>query len=845
LPNSIQKVAIAILLATCGVTLCASGASAQSPAQGPGGPVLVVTDSGDNFGEYYAEILRAEGLNEFAVDDESALSASNLADYQVVLLAQTSLSPAQVGVLTTWVNQGGNLIAMRPDNQLNSLLGLGADAGNLSNGYVKVAPGPGPGAGITAASMQFHDTADIRSLAGATTVATLSSTANGASSGPAVTLRSVGSAGGQAAAFTYDLARSVVYTRQGNPARVGVEGDGIAPLRSDDLFFGNWLDFSKVLIPQADEQQRLLANLITQMNLDQMPLPRFWYLPRGEKAAVVMTGDDHGSTGGTAGQFDIFKNESPPGCSVADWECVRTTSYVYAASDFTGFESPTAYQAEGFEIALHLNTGCANYTPADLDEAWTSQLADFNDAFPGLNAPRTNRTHCITWGDWVGEPKAELNQGVRLDTNYYYWPSTWVQDRPGMFTGSGFPQRFADEDGSLVDVYQATTQLADEALITVPTHIAALLDGALGDDGYYGVFTANMHTDSAPHTGANEIVAAAQERNVPVVSAKQMLDWLDGRNDSSFQDLSFLGNLLRFTVDRGAGAHGLQAMLPVTAATGELSDLRRDGDPVSVTRRTVKGIEYAMFDAAAGDYTAAYGGADATPPNTTIDAVTPAGDRVSFTFSSSEAGSRFECRLDGGAFAACASPGEYSGLAAGSHTVRVRAIDLAGNVDPTPASAGFTIDATDSAAGAGQTSGGGQSAGANQTAAGNQAGSGSQTNAGGGTVDRSAPRVTIVKHTVRVSAKGAATLRVTCPRTEARCRVEVRLRRAGRQLAVKTLTVAGGKTASLTLRLKSSDRVRLARARSLLVDAATTARDVAGNSRKTTTPIRLLAPNAR
>ena len=49
----------------------------------------------------------------------------------MVLLAQTSLSAAQVGVLTTWVQGGGNLIAMRPDNQLDSLLGLGADAGNL------------------------------------------------------------------------------------------------------------------------------------------------------------------------------------------------------------------------------------------------------------------------------------------------------------------------------------------------------------------------------------------------------------------------------------------------------------------------------------------------------------------------------------------------------------------------------------------------------------------------------------------------------------------------------------------------------------------------------------------
>ena len=51
-------------------------------------------------------------------------------------------------------------------------------------------------------------------------------------------MRSVGANGGQAAAFTYDLARSVVYTRQGNPAWAGQERDGFAPIRSDDLFFG-------------------------------------------------------------------------------------------------------------------------------------------------------------------------------------------------------------------------------------------------------------------------------------------------------------------------------------------------------------------------------------------------------------------------------------------------------------------------------------------------------------------------------------------------------------------------------------------------------------------------------
>ena len=85
--------------------------------------------------------------------------------------------------------------------------------------------------------MQFHGTADRYTLSGATGVATLYSSESTATTNPAVTLRSVGSSGGQAAAFTYDLARSVVYTRQGNPAWAGTERDGVLGVRPDDMFF--------------------------------------------------------------------------------------------------------------------------------------------------------------------------------------------------------------------------------------------------------------------------------------------------------------------------------------------------------------------------------------------------------------------------------------------------------------------------------------------------------------------------------------------------------------------------------------------------------------------------------
>lgn len=62
-----------------------------------------------------------------------------------------------------------------------------------------------------------------------------------------------------------------------------------------------------------------------------------------------------------------------------------------------------------------------------------------------------------------------------------------------------------------------------------------------------------------------------------------------------------------------------------------------------------------------------------------------------FAFTSNEAGT-FRCSLDGGAFAVCASPASYVGLAQGQHTFAVAAVDVAGNVDATPAVSTWTVD---------------------------------------------------------------------------------------------------------------------------------------------------------
>ena len=587
--------------------------TAFNPDDGPGGPVGVITSSASPYSSYYAEILRAEGLNEFSILPLNTLTAAELDKLAVAILGNVPLSASQVAMLTAWVDSGGRLIAMRPDPALAPLLGLSPAGGALTDGYLAVDNAAPAGAGITAATMQFHGTADRYTLAGASIVARLYSTATASTASPAVSVRDVGTAGGKVAAFSYDLARSVALTRQGNPAWAGQERDGRSPIRSDDMFYGgtsspDWVNLAKVAIPQADEQQRLLVNLIETFSLDREPLPRFWYLPWGLKAVVVATGDDESpGTSGTSGRFDRYLANSPAGCSTADWQCLRFTSYVWPSVGLTDAQA-RAYNDQGFEIGLHPTNGCANFDPASLEKVYADQLAEWGQKYHSLPAPQTARFHCISFSDWDSQPKTELRHGIRLDTNYYYWPGSWVQDRPGFMTGSGMPMRFTDTAGHIIDVYQGATVMTDESQQSYPYTPNALLDRALGSDGYYGVFVANVHDSNMPTSYEDDqLVASAQNHHVPVVTARDVLHWFDGRGASSFEGLSWSGNALTFTVNARPEARGLRAALPATGVGGTtLSALTRDGTTVSTERITITGIDYVMFPAEPGSYVATY-----------------------------------------------------------------------------------------------------------------------------------------------------------------------------------------------------------------------------------------------
>lgn len=583
----------------------------SNPAQGPGGPLLVITSTSNKYSPYYAEILRSEGFNYFDVKDISTVDTSTLNNYEAVILAETSLNQAQVDMFDSWVNAGGNLIAMRPDSKLASLLGLTSAGTTRSNQYLLINTATTPGSGLVNETIQFKGTADNYDLNGATAIANFYSDASTSTSNPAITNRSVGSNGGTAAAFSYDLAKSVVAQHQGNQAWAGQNRDSVAPTRTNDLFFGNmtgdvqpdWVDPNKFHIPQADEQQRLLANLLIESTKDKRPLPRFWYLPGDLKAAVVMAGDDHNLTNaqGTEKILNIWLNESPTSCSTIDWACIRASHYIYTGSQLSDSRAAQFHNLD-FEIGDHVGTSCNNFTSfAALSAEYSSTLATWRAKYTSLPNQTTHRYHCYTWSDWDSQMLVDAANGMRYDLNYGALPASWVGSKAPLMTGSGMNMRFVDADGDMVDVRQGVTNLDD--LTAGTANITALLDNATGSNGYYGIF--GSHYDMS-NTYDATLYNAVKSRGLPMISSKQALTWLDGRDSSTFSSVSGSDGLFNFTIAAAEGAHNLKAMLPTQDAGGTLDSLKLSGSNVSYDTRTVKGVQYAVFNASPGQYVAQY-----------------------------------------------------------------------------------------------------------------------------------------------------------------------------------------------------------------------------------------------
>jgi hypothetical protein len=131
-----------------------------------------------------------------------------------------------------------------------------------------------------------------------------------------------------------------------------------------------------------------------------------------------------------------------------------------------------------------------------------------------------------------------FDQGLAADTTAPTISSTSPKaGGTGAATGGTVAAGFSElMDGAMissaaVSLRNGTTQVSASVTyangVAIPTPNTPLASSTTYTATVKGAFVANMHTDTAIHPGSQAIVASAQARGVPVVSASQWLTWVE------------------------------------------------------------------------------------------------------------------------------------------------------------------------------------------------------------------------------------------------------------------------------------------------------------------------------
>jgi hypothetical protein len=319
---------------------------------------------------------------------------------------------------------------------------------------------------------------------------------------------------------------------------------------------------------------------------------------------------------------------------------------------------------------------------------------------------------------------------IAVDGAHLYWTGTNTIGRANL-DGSGVDQSFISgldyplglAVDALPDVPPNTyidSSLESPTINNLPTFSFSSNDSGASfecqlDGGGYAACSSPYATGplpDGPHKFEVRAVDGAEEKDPTPASSEFSIDT---SLPSSAASSAAFSNSTSITVDYSAAdtGSGLRGSIELWAkAPGEGSYAIVANDFLwfptpsasgSFNYVAAKGDGTYSFYTRARDYAGNYEAAPGSPDSATLlDTIAPhthilsgpAGltnvDTPSFAFSS-EAGANFECRLDGGGYAACASPFATGPLPDGFHTFKVRATDEASNTG-SPATRSFTVD---------------------------------------------------------------------------------------------------------------------------------------------------------
>jgi len=560
----------------------------DEPIAQPTQPILVVLDDGTSsnaLGRYLGEILLTQGLNEFQMAALSSISLEFLEGFDLVILNKASLRPSQVMLFEQYVANGGTLIALKPDKELASLCGLTSTTDTLSEGYIRLAGGLPGSEPLAAEPVQFHGDADVYRLSGAEGIASFCAGPDGPVVAPAVTRYHHQQ--GVSVCFAYDLVVSTVCMRQGNPSLASKETTGVRGIRRKDVFC-DYISPGCDRIPQADIHLQLLSNLVLELTACRKPLPRWYPLPGGAKALLIMTGDGEWFPKVEDLRREIDEVEEFGG---------RVTLYLMHATDAQP-EDAALWQSRGHSTSIHPDFFGGE---SSAEKVIRHDAAAYRLRF-GL-WPRTVRTHCLSWVGYSEQARIYDRVGIRMDLSYVSFPS------PGTYMcGSAFPMRFADPiDGSITNVYQQPTQLEDDILLEKKGYTTAqatersveLMRQSI--ERFHEPIVMNVHppyycsaSGWSSRDWARATMAYATENAVPIYSAEQWLDFWEAREEARFENIRFRDGILSFDVRSLHPIKGITLMLPLKSCGKVLGGLRLDKKDLGYWVESVWGRRYAL-----------------------------------------------------------------------------------------------------------------------------------------------------------------------------------------------------------------------------------------------------------
>ncbi|HAJ37861.1 MAG TPA: hypothetical protein DCL15_19500 [Chloroflexi bacterium] len=573
----------------------------------------------------WLELLRVEGLPNARALPLAAVTAEELRAAAVVVLLPGALDAGQVAQLRDYAEAGGGLVVITPDADLAAVCGLADAAGVTNAGYLCVAGGV-PGAdGIESGALQFHAPLRHYQLREADAVALVCSREALPTTTPAVTWRRLGRGG--VVTWCYDLAQSVVFSRQGPPARANAEQDNLDGVRAVDMFPG-FIDLERIHVPQADEQQRLLVNLINELST--APLPRLWYFPANVDSALVLTGDSHNNPAlavdavlrrveAFGGTMSVYYTPPPTDTVRRAVRRVRTwldaqpvVGDLVPPSDVVTPYHAEQWRARGHEFALH------PYVEEGLEIGWARYWQQFTGL--GYGAFDTTRTHRVLWHGWTDTARVQAEYAVHMNLDYYHVgpifqraDGSWVF---GYFTGSGLPMRFVDAEGRLIDNWQQTTHLVDEQVIempwganfagTSPEAAIEIANDVIGRAarGAYAALGVQCHFDPfavpGPWTAGaarylDGVLSSGRTYGLPILAATQWLAFTQARAGARIVTLpSDTAALFRWSVQVAAPDKALTLLIPVQYNAQHLTSLQANRKQIAFQTRKVGATLYAV-----------------------------------------------------------------------------------------------------------------------------------------------------------------------------------------------------------------------------------------------------------